>query len=146
LVLDGGLDWKPMGMTPAEMDFIEARRAAARDIALAIGVPPLLLGLPADATYANYREANAAFWRTSVLPLAQRNAAALTRALGEAWGEVTRASVQVDIDHVPAFADERAVLWARVEASSVLTPDEKRILLGLPPCPSESPSTPSNQD
>ena len=45
---------------------------AAREIALACRVPPLLLGLPGDNTYANYAEANRAFWRQSVLPLVNR--------------------------------------------------------------------------
>ena len=36
--------------------------AQARDIALAFGVPPVLVGLPGDATYANAREAGRA-WR-----------------------------------------------------------------------------------
>ena len=80
LLLEGGLDWKPMALSPAEMDFIEARREAAREIALALGVPPLLLGLPGDNTYANYREANLAFIRQTVRPLVRRTASAL-----EAW-------------------------------------------------------------
>jgi hypothetical protein len=33
------------------MDFIEAKHAAAREIALALGVPPMLLGIPGDNTY-----------------------------------------------------------------------------------------------
>jgi HK97 family phage portal protein len=77
LLLEGGLDWKPMSMTPADMDFTQARREAAREIALAFGVPPLLLGLPGDNTYANYREANLAFWRQTVAPLANKTARAL---------------------------------------------------------------------
>ncbi|MBJ3785169.1 phage portal protein [Devosia sp. MSA67] len=40
MVLDGGLDWKAIALSPKDMDFIEARHAAARDIALAFGVPP----------------------------------------------------------------------------------------------------------
>ena len=55
LLLEGGLDWKAMGLTPKDMDFIEAKNAAGRDIALAFGVPPMLLGIPGDNTYANYR-------------------------------------------------------------------------------------------
>lgn len=78
VVLQGGLDWKPMGLTPADMDFIEARHQAAREIALVFGVPPMLLGIPGDATYANYREANTAFWRMTVLPLVNRAARAIT--------------------------------------------------------------------
>ena len=56
------------------MDFIEAKHAAAREIALAFGVPPMLLGIPGDNTYANYAEANRAFWRQTVLPLVDRTA------------------------------------------------------------------------
>ena len=63
LLLEGGLDWKAMGLTPKDMDFIEAKHSASRDIALAFGVPPMLLGIPGDNTYANYQEANRAFYR-----------------------------------------------------------------------------------
>jgi hypothetical protein len=41
----------------------EAKNGAAREIALAFGVPPLLLRLPGDNTHANYAEANRAFYR-----------------------------------------------------------------------------------
>jgi len=62
-----------MSLSPAEMDFIEAKNAAAREIALAFGVPPMLLGIPGDNTYSNYREANLAFWKQTVLPLVKKN-------------------------------------------------------------------------
>jgi phage portal protein BeeE len=54
------------------MDFMAAKDGAAREIALAFGVPPMLLGIPGDNTYANYQEANRAFWRQTVLPLCGR--------------------------------------------------------------------------
>ena len=74
MVLEGGLDWRAMSYTPADMDFAAPRNAAAREIALAFGVPPMLLGIPGDNTYSNYREANLAFWRQTVLPLVARTA------------------------------------------------------------------------
>ena len=40
LLLEGGLDWKPLSLSPTDMDFIEAKKSAAREIALALGVPP----------------------------------------------------------------------------------------------------------
>ena len=46
MVLEGGLDWRAMSYTPADMDFAGPRNAAAREIALAFGVPPMLLGIP----------------------------------------------------------------------------------------------------
>ncbi|HHN67399.1 MAG TPA: phage portal protein, partial [Thermopetrobacter sp.] len=63
MVLEGGLEWTPLSHSPKDMEHIELRHAAARDIALAFGVPPMLLGIPGDNTYANYAEANRAFWR-----------------------------------------------------------------------------------
>jgi hypothetical protein len=45
LLVEGGLDWKPLSLSPKDMDFAESRAAAAREIALAFGVPPMMLGL-----------------------------------------------------------------------------------------------------
>jgi phage portal protein BeeE len=39
------------------MDFMETKHSAAREIALAFGVPPMLLAIPGDNTYSNYQEA-----------------------------------------------------------------------------------------
>ena len=72
LLLEGGLDWKALSLSPKDMDFTESKAGAAREIALAFGVPPLLLGLPGDNTFSNYAEANRAFWRQTVLPLVAR--------------------------------------------------------------------------
>ncbi len=51
LLLEGGLDWKPLSLSPKDMDFVEAKNASAREIALALGVPPMLLGIPGDNTF-----------------------------------------------------------------------------------------------
>ncbi|MFC5342728.1 phage portal protein [Brevundimonas staleyi] len=128
MVLEGGLDWKPMSMTPADMDFIAGKHAAAREIALAFGVPPQLLGIPGDATYANYREANAAFWRGTVIPLARKTAGALTGWLG---GRFEGIRVEPDLDAVPALQPERDALWARLSAASFLTDEERRRMAGV---------------
>lgn len=72
MLLEGGIKWQAMSLSPADMDFVGLKAAAAREIALAFGVPPMLLGLPGDATYANYREANRALWRLTVLPMAEK--------------------------------------------------------------------------
>ncbi|HEX5776897.1 MAG TPA: phage portal protein, partial [Caulobacteraceae bacterium] len=127
LVLHGGLDWKPMSLTPADMDFVEARNMAAREIALAFGVPPMLLGIPGDATYANYREANSAFWRLTVLPLINRAARAISGWLAARVG----GELVPDLEGVPAFQEERAAQWARLDAASFLTVDEKRRMAGV---------------
>lgn len=131
LLLEGGLDWKPMGLSPRDMDFIEARNQAAREIALAFGVPPMLLGIPGDTTYANYQEANRAFWRQTVLPLVRRTALGLSAWLGPAWQDGLR--LAADLDAVEALSMEREALWRRVGAAAFLSADEKREAVGYGP-------------
>jgi len=58
-----------MGFSPSDMEFMKGKDAAAREIALAFGVPPLVLGLPGDNTHANYAEANRAFQSQTIRPL-----------------------------------------------------------------------------
>ena len=130
MLLEGGLDWKQMGFSPSDMEFQKTKEAAAREIAMAFGVPPMLLGVPGDATYANYQEANRAFYRLTVVPLATRVAAALAHWLSGFSGEPVE--LKPDLDQVPALAEERDQQWARVGAASFLTDAEKRALLGLP--------------
>jgi len=128
MLLEGGLSWQALSLTPAEMDFGRARDTAAREIALAFGVPPLLLGLPGDATYANYREANVALWRLTLLPLTSRILAALSVHLQHWWPGL---ELRVDRDAVPALSEDRERLWSQVTAADFLSGDEKRALLGL---------------
>ncbi|GGY99561.1 phage portal protein [Novosphingobium colocasiae] len=129
MLLEGGLKWQSMAMSPADMDFAALKAAAARDIALAFGVPPMLLGLPGDATYANYREANRALWRLTLLPLSAKILAGLGEGLA-AWFPDAR--LAVDLDRVPALAEDRERLWSQVSGAGFLDDAEKRTLLGLP--------------
>ncbi|MGV6847172.1 MAG: phage portal protein [Marinibacterium sp.] len=133
MLLEGGLDWKPMGFSPSDMEFQKTKEAAAREIALAFGVPPMLLGIQGDATYANYQEANRAFYRLTVVPLATRVAASLAHWLSEFTGEML--DLKPDLDQVPALSSERDAQWARVARADFLSTAEKRALLGLPAVP-----------
>ena len=130
MLLEGGLDWKPMGFSPSDMEFQKTKEAAAREISIAYGVPPMLLGIPGDATYANYQEANRAFYRLTVLPLATRVTSAIADWLSDFTG--ARIDVRPDLDQIPALSAERDAQWRRVADASFLSSSEKRSLLGLP--------------
>ena len=130
MLLEGGLDWKPMGFSPSDMEFQKTKEAAAREIAVAFGVPPMLLGIPGEATFANYQEAHRAFYRLTVLPLATRVSAAVSAWLSAHGGQDL--VLKPDLDQVPALAAERDAQWARVAGADFLSAAEKRALLGLP--------------
>ena len=128
MVLEGGLDWKEMGFSPKDMDFINSKNNAAREIALAMGVPPMLLGIPGDNTYSNYAEANRVFWRQTVIPTIRRVTDALSGFVGSQFEEGLR--LDLDLDQVEALSHDRDALWARVNAASFLTDAEKRAAVG----------------
>ena len=128
MLLEGGLKWQAMSMTPADMDFVGLKAAAAREIALAFGVPPMLIGLPGDNSYANYREANKAVWRMTILPLADMVLSALGQGLSPWFPE---ARLWVEIDKVPAMAEDRERLWRSVSGAEFLSDSEKRAMLGI---------------
>ena len=130
LLLEGGLDWKPMSLSPTDMDFLNARREAAREIALAFGVPPMLLGIPGDNTYANYKEANLAFWRQTILPLVSKTADSLSAWLGPWFGDDL--SVHLELGDVPVLGAERVANWKNLQDIDFLSDAEKREIAGLP--------------
>lgn len=131
LLLEGGLDWKAMALSPRDMDFIDAKHAAAREIALALGVPPMMLGIPGDNTYSNLQEANRIFWRQTVLPLVRRFSKAASAWLAPAYGAPLE--LRPNLDAVEALSSEREALWERVRKSDFLTLNEKRAQVGLGP-------------
>jgi len=128
LLLDGGLKWQALGLSPADMDFVAVKEGAARDIALAFGVPPVLVGLPGDATYANAREAGRALYRQTILPMAEAMLRGLTEMLSDWLGPVR---IAVDTDKISELAEDRAKLWESVGAAEFLSRREKREQLGF---------------
>jgi HK97 family phage portal protein len=131
LILEGGLDWREMSLSPKDMDWLEGRNAAARDIALAFGVPAQLIGLPEAQTYANYAEARLAFYEETVLPLIERVRASLDHGLTPLFD--ADLTLDADTDAVSALTMRRDALWEKVGKADFLTVNEKREALGYGP-------------
>jgi HK97 family phage portal protein len=123
-----GVDWVQLGLSPSDMGILETKFSASRDIALAFGVPPQLIGIPGDNTYANYSEARISFWEDTVIPLVDLIAADLTAWLGRRDGVEVRPA----LEKVPAIVEKRQSLWQMIDASTDLTVNEKRKIKGYP--------------
>ncbi|RJX19020.1 MAG: phage portal protein [Desulforudis sp.] len=129
LILWGeGVEVKPYNWSPAELDYVEGGREMARRICLAYGVPSLLLGLPGDNTYANYKEARQAFWETTVFWW-------LNFLRGE-WNNWFFGDgcdgyfLDYVLDDVPALSPKRDALWERARTADFLTVNERREMVG----------------
>ncbi len=131
LVLEGDFEWKEMALSPKDLDFIEGKNLSAREIAQVYGVPPMLVGVPGDATFSNYKEARYHLWEDTILPHLEMIKGELNRWLIPFFGE--NLSLDYDAESIPALAPKREALWSKIEKASFLTLNEKRALVGYPP-------------
>lgn len=133
-ILEGGLKWQQMSMSPAEMDWINGKNLSAREICLVFKVPPMLLGIPGDNTYSNYKEARQALYEDGALPLLDGVIEGINHWLMPAYGE-EGLELFADIDNLPALEPKREARWTAMQNASWMTINEKRLATGLKPVP-----------
>lgn len=132
MLLEGGIEWKPFSMSPMELDWGESRKQNARDIAIAIGVPPELIGDHDNATYSNYQEARKSFYQETVLPLMDKLRDRLNVWLVSQYGNDLY--LNYDKDDIEALQEDRDSLSTRLISqwdAGIVTLNEVRMGLGL---------------
>jgi HK97 family phage portal protein len=134
LLLEGDFDWREMGLSPKDMDFLQQRNMAAKDIALCFGVPSQLIGIPDAQTYANVQEARLALYEETIMPLARRVQSDLNEWLAPVYGEEIR--IEYDFEAVPAMVERRRRVYENVTQAvreGIISRNEARERLGLEP-------------
>jgi HK97 family phage portal protein len=129
LILEGDFEWQEMGLSLKDLDFIEGKNLSAREIAQTYGVPSMLVGVPGDATFANYREARLHLWEDTILPLLDHLCDEFNHWLVPQFGNDL--CLRFDIDSIPALGDRRENTWKKISDASFLTINEKRSFLGF---------------
>jgi HK97 family phage portal protein len=137
LILEGGLDWREMSLSPKDMDWLSGRNNAARDIALAFGVPAQLIGLPDAQTYANVEQARLAFYEETVLPQLTRVIAGIDHWLCPMYRAPDGGYPELDFDpdSIGALTEKRQTQWNKIQNAGFLTRNEKREAAGYGPVP-----------
>ena len=134
MLLEGDFDWKEMGLSPKDMDFLQLKNMSARDIAMCFGVPSQLVGIPDAQTYSNVQEARLALYEETIIPLAKRIESDLNEYLSPLYGETIR--IEYDIDSIPAMAERRKRIYENVTVAvreGIISRNEARERLGLEP-------------
>lgn len=129
MLLEGGLDWKELSLSPKDMDFISSKHSSARDIALALGMPPQLIGIPGDNTYSNLSEARLALWEQTIMPMVENVCNNLSEWFKCYFG--SEYELRVDVDSISALSEKREAYWKKINDCSFLSDEEKREALGF---------------
>lgn len=130
MLLEGGLEWKQISMSPKDMEFLKNKEVTAIDIAEAFGVPPEMLGL-GQKTYSNYNEARMSFYEDTVLPLMDQIASELNNWLVPMFGDGL--VLMYDKDDIEALAPKREAKFTSIQNANWLTINEKREATGYEP-------------
>lgn len=139
LRLPFGVAFKSTSMNSREAEEIQKANKAARETALAAGVPPMLLGIPGDNTYSNYKEARIALYTQTVMPLVRGTLSKLSMwMIHDEWASFKgngRSSAKnlnflADWMSVPVIADWHLENMAKVDKLTKLTFNEARKKMG----------------
>ena len=134
MLLEGDFDWKEMGLSPKDMDFINLKHMSATDIAMCFGVPSQLVGVPDSQTYSNVAEARLALYEETIIPYLRKMESDLNEWLIPQFGEGVY--VEYDVDSIPALSERRRRIYENVlgaVSQGIMTRNEAREMIGLSP-------------
>jgi HK97 family phage portal protein len=127
MIIEGGLSWQSISLSPKEMDFLKGKEVTATDLFLIFGVPPELVGMGVK-TFANYKEARLAFYEETVLPTMDSLKGAINAWLTPQFGD--NLYLDYDRDDIEALSVRRAEKYTSLAAVDFLTTNEKRLQVG----------------
>lgn len=130
MVLEGGLSWQEMGLSPKDMDFFNLKREAEQQIYKGLGVP-IQLKMDVGTTFNNKSEARLEFYENRVIPLANELLSSMTSLLMPRFSQSDDLILAVDTDNVDALAIKRQARTESISANTVMTLNEKRTALNL---------------
>lgn len=134
LLLEGDFDWKEMGLSPKDMDFLNLKHMSASSIALCFGVPSQLAGVPDAQTYSNVAEARLALYEETIIPYLRKVASDLNEWLVPMFDE--RLELEFDTDAIPALSERRRRIYENVTSAvnaGIMSRNEARAAIGLEP-------------
>jgi len=132
LFLWGGMKPEPLSLTPVDAEVIKTLEMSDAEIGAAYGVPMNLLNkTDKTATYASAEQFNRYFVDYTLDPLCQRVAATFTESL---LNPRLNVSVKFNLDALLAGDSTARINYLRTAvASGLMTPNEARAKLNLPP-------------
>ncbi|RJP17958.1 MAG: phage portal protein [Candidatus Abyssobacteria bacterium SURF_5] len=137
-VLEEGLSYKPIGLSPRDMEFLNQRKFCREEICATFKVPPALVGVYEYANYANAEHQNKAFWQKTIIPKLRKLELKLDNSLLPKFASETDGAdfVRFDTSAVDALKENENVksqVQERLVRAGIMTINEVRRRENLPP-------------
>lgn len=133
-VLEAGMTYQQVSMSPADAQFLETRRYQLEDIARFFGVPPILIGDMSASTVwgSGITEIVQGFYKFNLRPYLERFEAAVNNRLLTVE-ERGRFEFEFDLDSLLRMSPDKTTTRIKEQVlAGLMTPNEGRIEQGLP--------------
>lgn len=134
-IIEGGMDYKELGMNNKDAEWLASRRFSIEDIARMFNVSPIFLQDYSNSSYSNFSEASRAFLTMTMRPwLANFEQQIKSSLLFSSAIPGVRYQVEFDsADLLRANPTERFGTYEKGIKSGVMCPNEAREREGMPP-------------
>ena len=132
VTVGGGFEPKIVSWNAKDLDWLKGVIQAQVRIATVCGVPPELIGIQGQKTYANFKEARKFLFINTIIPLARMYLSELSTFLSFWFND--EFEIIVDTSKVEAIQEDQELKWTRVGKAvndSILTINEGRAELGF---------------
>lgn len=136
-------EFKALGVTPRDAEFVQGLNLTLREVANTYGIPSPLLNDLEHATLANVREFQTALWEHTLVPDLKLRAGEIREQLLPMFARrpgppATPGHAEFDLTSVAALQESQSEAWGRERQAievGALTVNEWRKTKGLPPVP-----------
>lgn len=95
--------YTPIMQTALELDFVNSRKLTREEIPAAMGIPPILVGVLENSSYANFDRAMAHYWENTAVPGLEIIRSALNMMLTPEFGDPQEMRLWFDLAAIPAL-------------------------------------------
>lgn len=135
-ILQGGLKYKSLTSPLKDLELGNLKRLSKEDIQMIFKVPDSILGSMDGTGGKEGKDSLTMFWRNSMIPHVQRIESALNRGLKKVLFKDGKQLFRFNLKAVAALSDDKestASYLSTLLSGSVMTPNEARAVVGLPP-------------
>lgn len=133
MVLDQGLKWKSVSVSPEDAELLASRRFTTEELARLYGCPPPIIGDLSHGTFTNSETAGRWFAQHTLTPWIRKIETEVTRSV---FSEAERASHELELDLSGFLRGDPETRWKSHEIAvknGILTPNEVREVEGWNP-------------
>ena len=137
VLLSGGMKAANLGFSPREMEYMLTLRWGLEDVARVYGVPKPMMGDVERITFSNFATARRIFWQDTIVPQLTFYQDAIQHMLMPHVGDPSLV-VEFDLGAIHALQEsenDRAKRWQTYVTTGIMTVNEVRQEMNLPPVP-----------